>query len=226
MAEYPLIKFNMKCLDSTPIHSMPELSELIEYCSWFAELGFARSYEDMPRETRDKFGYPDRGSEGNLSFRAGNGRFVVSGSQLPRKSGLENTDFAEVVGVEFQGEKCTIAYKGARAPSSESMLHDMIYRSVPQVNAVFHGHGDSMVEGFEKALKKRPRAGIRGVSFTEGMPAPGTKETPDMVLEALRLESPFVVIRGHGFVSVGGTMKAAFSNYKDGVSGLKEITGL
>jgi ribulose-5-phosphate 4-epimerase/fuculose-1-phosphate aldolase len=223
MPEYALIRFNRACTNDDPISADGRLEKLIGYCNDFAGLGFARSYGEMPKKQRERFGYPDKGSEGNLSYREKGNTFVVTGSQLSTKRGLSEKDFARVKNVGFQGNKCTITYEGSRAPSSESMLHDAIYRSLPNVSAVFHGHDDDLAETFESLLTGGATPELRGVAYTEGKPAPGTKQTADTVLQSLAGGDEFAVIRGHGFVSVGGTMEDAVRNYVQGINSLKRF---
>lgn len=216
MPETPLIKFEMNCVSNEPVADSGSLRQLIDFCDAFETQGYAKSYGAMAPEYRKRFGYPDKGSEGNLSYRDGD-RFVITGSGVPTKKGMNRRQFARVVTVDFADDSCIISYEGAWPPSSESMMHDAIYRAYPQIGAIFHGHDDVLIQTMDG--KRLPR--IEGMACTKIKPKPGTRETPDAILEVMG-ESEFVIIRGHGFLSVGETMEAAMSTYKKFMQRLKE----
>jgi len=218
--EYALIKFEKECIEPKPLVASEKLDALVGYCAEFANRGFTRSYEEMPESVRSERGYPDKGSEGNLSYREDGDAFVVTGSQLPTKRGLSSADFAMVTGATSHGNEVKLTYAGTRAPSSESIMHDVIYRTMPAIGAIFHGHDDDLVETFERWLDRW--TGTDAIAYTSVVPKPGTRETSDSVIAALANGARFVVIRKHGFVSVGETMVEAFSTYVDGMAQMKK----
>ena len=70
---------------------------------------------------------------GNISIRNGGRIFVtISGSYL---NNLQESDFAEITDVD----KFTVKYKGISSPSSESLMHFLIYK-LTDANIVVHNH--------------------------------------------------------------------------------------
>jgi len=134
-------------------------------------------------------------SAGNLSFRTRDG-FVVTATRTRLKAALSWHLLVEVVRANWLDYE--LHYLGADPPSSDSFLHERIYRARPDVRAVFHGH-DPVV------LAAADRIGV-AVSVRE-IPF-GTRE--DAQETALELgQSGTLVRRGHGFLSVGATLDEA-----------------
>ncbi len=166
--------------------SHPKLEELKKWCSLFQKTGLTPAYES--------------GTYGNLSFRSEDFEqgFIITGSCLGRKDELEDRCFVEVASVDG---KAGIVYAiGTREPSSEAMLHAAIYDKRSEVNAVFHGHCDKILQSAEKL----------GLPVTEKEEAYGTKELVDSVMKILG-NKQFVIMRNHGFISIGGSMEEAGS---------------
>ena len=84
---------------------------------------------------------------GNLSFRSGEG-FVITASGLKNKENLADDCFVIVKAYDEQTN--TFIVEGKKKPSSESIMHHLIYRACGDVNAVFHGHNDLIVKYAEK----------------------------------------------------------------------------
>jgi L-fuculose-phosphate aldolase len=131
---------------------------------------------------------------GNLSVR------TAAGFLINRTAGDLRTitpgEFVEVMQADIVGRVLTVA--GAYKPSSESMMHAGIYAARPDVNAVFHGHSAPLLAAAERlhipvTLREQPYG------------------TPELVAELLQIlgDHDFVVIRNHGFVSLGRTMADA-----------------
>ena len=84
---------------------------------------------------------------GNLSFKSKEG-FVITASGLKSKENLSNDCF---VYVKNYGEQSNTVYvEGSRQPSSEALMHYLIYKTRKEVNAVFHGHNDTIIMNAEK----------------------------------------------------------------------------
>jgi len=145
----------------------------------------------------------DGGSFGNLSFRVREGElpFIITGTNIGLKNRLENEHFVLVERVDFENTK--VFYRGARKPSSESMVHAAVYSNFPLVGAVFHGHHNGIL------------------AYTHWIEAPITaKEEPYGTLELVRQvqtllrqlqpnpsNSPGMFnMKNHGFVAYGRTM--------------------
>jgi len=132
---------------------------------------------------------------GNLSFRSEEG-FVITASGLKSKENLSNDCF---VYVKNYGEQSNTVYvEGSRQPSSEAVMHFLIYKTRKEVNAVFHGHNDAIIMNAEKL----------GFPVTEKEHEPGTIELAKEVLKVLG-DKKLIVLKNHGFVSLGRTMKEA-----------------
>ena len=132
---------------------------------------------------------------GNLSFRSKEG-FVITASGLKNKENLTNDCFVYVK--DYNKKTNTFYVEGKKKPSSESMMHHLIYITCKDLNAVFHGHNDLIVKNAEK-LK---------LPITKKEYEWGTLELAKEVLKALG-DNKLIVLKNHGFVSLGKTMKRA-----------------
>ena len=137
----------------------------------------------------------DGKSSGNLSFRTEDG-FIVTASGLKTKEELTKDSFVFVDNYDVYNN--TFYAEGKQEPSSESIMHFLIYNTRGDIRAIFHGHNDSLVENAEK-LK---------IPVTEEEQEPGTMEMANEVLSIIG-NNNFVVIKNHGFVALGKTMKEA-----------------
>lgn len=132
---------------------------------------------------------------GNLSFRFREG-FVITASGLRSKENLADDCFVYVEGYDQQSN--TFYVWGNKLPSSESVMHHLVYRGNAEVNAVFHGHCDVIVANAERL----------GLPVTEREYGSGTVELAREVLKVMG-DSKLVVLRNHGFVALGGSMGEA-----------------
>ena len=131
---------------------------------------------------------------GNLSFRTGNG-FLINRT-AGDLGGITRQEFVEVVDGEPDRAELTVV--GLYEPSSESLMHAGIYAARPEINAVFHGHSARLLAEAERL----------GLPITAREQPYGTTELVAEILSALDGHR-FVVMRSHGFVSFGTTMKEA-----------------
>lgn len=134
-------------------------------------------------------------SAGNLSFRTRDG-FVITATRTRLKSGLDWDRLVEVVRVNWLDYE--MHYLGEHPPSSDSFLHERIYRARIDVEAVFHGHDPAV-------LAAADRLGVpvsaREIPF-------GTREDAEETARELRGHG-YLVRKGHGFLSVGATLDEA-----------------
>ncbi len=137
---------------------------------------------------------------GNLSFRTPNG-FIINRT-AGDLGGITRQEFVEVLEADRAARQLTVA--GLYEPSSESLMHAGIYAARPEVDAVFHGHS-------EKLLAEAERLGL---PVTEREQPYGT---PELVAEILCVLDghKLVILRQHGFVSLGGTMEEAGRNAEE-----------
>ena len=77
-------------------------------------------------------------------------------------------------------------------------MHHLIYKACGNVNAVFHGHNNTIIAHTEELR----------LPVTEKEYESGTVELAKEVLKVLG-DHKLIVLRNHGFVSLGNTMKEA-----------------
>lgn len=183
MSGYKGVKFTTTMLsDGAP--EDPRLAQLKQWCSFYHQHHLAPPYPG--------------GSYGNLSFRQQPDAlsFMITGTCMGLKENLQNHQFVQV-------ERCDMAEKivyarGCRKPSSESMLHYAIYQQRPDVQAIFHGHGEVIMQ----------QAEAKGWPITHQAEPYGTTALVESVLEVLGTNH-LVIMRGHGFLILGTSLQDA-----------------
>ncbi len=138
------------------------------------------------------------GTLGNLSFRLKDGEdaFIITGSRIGLKYKLSDDCFVTVHSCDLT--KGTVFASGTREPSSESRLHFAIYNRRKDINAVFHGHSREILAHPDKL----------NIPETKQKAPHGSIELVQSVLEILDGDF-FLVMKDHGFISLGNTMKEA-----------------
>ena len=174
------IRFNIIFV-SAEVPSDARIDELKEWSERFQRNGLTPEFEGN--------------YTGNLSFRC-RGGLVITASGLKSKQNLSNDCFVFVKNYDEQSN--TVYIEGGRQPSSEAVMHFLIYKTREEVNAVFHGHNDAIIMNAEKL----------GFPVTEREYEPGTIELAKEVLKVLG-DKNLIVLKNHGFVSLGRTMKEA-----------------
>ncbi len=166
-----------------------------ELCGWslrFHDFGLRPDY-------RKADGNGGVASAGNLSYRlrvgAGENQFVITPTGMP----AVDLSAGELAFVDRVDEERRVVYaRGAFAPSSEAIMHHAVYAARRDVNAVFHGHGDEIVK----------RAEALGFPQTRKFEEYGTLELAREAVKTLG-KRDFIVLRAHGFLSVGASMREA-----------------
>jgi ribulose-5-phosphate 4-epimerase/fuculose-1-phosphate aldolase len=183
MEKHGGVKFDTKFIGRA-VPDDPRLEELKFWCGEFHRRNFAPPYGEF--------------SQGNLSFRLkkGENAFIITGSQVGWKNRLTDDRFVTVRSCDLV--KGIVYAEGVIDPSSESMMHFAIYERRSDLQAVFHGHSREVLSCHEKLAIRETR---------EKRPY-GSLELVESVLEILNQES-FVVLKKHGFISMGGTMTEA-----------------
>jgi ribulose-5-phosphate 4-epimerase/fuculose-1-phosphate aldolase len=174
------IRFN-SIFVSDEIPRDPKIEELKEWCERFQRNGLTPEFEGN--------------YTGNLSFRSREG-FVITASGLKSKENLSNDCFVYVKNYDKQSN--TVYIEGRRQPSSEAVMHFLIYKTRKEVDAAFHGHNNAIIMNAEKL----------GFPVTEKEHEPGTIELAKEVLTVLG-DKNLIVLKNHGFVSLGRTMQEA-----------------
>ena len=174
------IRFNSVFISDT-IPSDAKKMELKEWSEKFQKNGLTPEFEGN--------------YTGNLSFRSKEG-FVITASGLKNKENLTDACFVYVK--DYYQKTNTFYVEGKKKPSSESIMHYLIYKTCKDINAVFHGHNDLIVKNSEK-LK---------LPITKKEYEWGTIKLATEVLKILD-DNKLIVLKNHGFVSLGKNMKEA-----------------
>jgi len=128
-----------------------------------------------------------------LSFRTDDG-LIITGNKL--KENLSNDCFLSVLNYDVY--KNSLFVEGVLEPSSEAVMHYLIYNTRFEVNAILCGNDDSIIKHAKK---------LKIIETTEELPS-GSVELANEVLDVLS-NNNFIVIKNYGFVSLGKTMKEA-----------------
>lgn len=133
---------------------------------------------------------------GNISLRLGNG-IVISSSG----SNLGCIEKEELVFVEScDADKKRVLYHGPLKPSSETIMHWLIYRERPEADALIHAHD-------ELATRCELTEGLVDVSCREE--PYGTLELAQRALETFRGGMNIIVLNNHGYVAAGKDLNDA-----------------
>lgn len=185
MEENHITKFSTE-FESDIVPQDFRIEELKNYSKMFADYDLAPPYPG--------------GSHGNLSFRiaAEQDPFIITASMTALFDPLKPEDFVQVNFVDV--EKNKVFAEGKRLPSSESIIHFGIYRIREDVNVVFHGHSEYILNNVKKL----------GIPETENEEEFGTLELVDEALE-LASEHNLFVMKNHGFVALGNSMEETWA---------------
>lgn len=163
---------------------------LMNWCRIFHEKQFAPPYPG--------------GSSGNLSIRVkpGSDIFIITASHTALGDSMSESDFSEVI---YCSEKDNIIHaKGKKEPSSESIMHYLIYKNRPDINAIFHGHSEEIMK-----LAKQ-----NGFPETSKELEYGTVKFAKNTVKTLNKYN-IVILKNHGFVSIGKTQNKAGNRILD-----------
>jgi ribulose-5-phosphate 4-epimerase/fuculose-1-phosphate aldolase len=131
-----------------------------------------------------------RGAYGNHSYRFTPDSFIITRTGMIPSRDLDQRDYCQV---HYAEQEDAFIVKGPFEPSSESFLHFHIYKHFPQMHAVMHGHS-SLLNRF---------AGELNIAQTEEEQPYGTMELALSALKVLGDETPFMILKNHGFVAMG-----------------------
>jgi len=150
-------------------------------------------------------------SAGNLSARI-DGKFIVTsaGSNL---GVLTQKNFVEIIDVDVHTE--TIQAIGIEQPSSETMLHNEIYKKREDILVILHGHNDLILQYAQEL----------GLKSTRNHYPYGTIKLTESVTEILKDDDEFLIMKGHGFLSFGKTCQQAGENIIRVLNKITKISG-
>lgn len=132
------------------------------------------------------------GTLGNMSFRMKHNAFIITASAT--KDPLNPDNFVMVKRVDLK--KRVVYVCGKKPPSSESMMHYLIYKNKDNINAVFHGHS-------KEILKNK-----LGHPSTKKHEEYGTIQLAKSIISALD-DHYFLIMKEHGFIAIGKSMDEA-----------------
>jgi L-fuculose-phosphate aldolase len=127
---------------------------------------------------------------GNVSVRFGEGFFIsASGSNL---GCIEKNELALVERCDVKAER--VLYHGTLEPSSESIMHWLIYRDRPEAHAIIHAHDE---------YATRPELLAGKVEESEREEPYGTIELARMAIATFGRAERIIVLKNHGYVAIG-----------------------
>jgi L-fuculose-phosphate aldolase len=127
---------------------------------------------------------------GNVSIRRGNG-FIISASG----SNLGCFEEDELTFVEqCDVKKECVLYHGQNKPSSESIMHWLIYKNRHEAHAIIHAHDE---------FATRPELLAGDVEESEREEPYGTTELAHIAIATFKQDRRIIVLKNHGYVAIG-----------------------
>lgn len=136
---------------------------------------------------------PANGGNMSVRFQAG---FVItaSGCNLGR---IDENELILVDQCDVETQK--VFYHGSEPPSSETLMHWLIYQDRPEAGAVIHAHDE---------LATRPEL-LKGEIEESTREEPyGTVELARMAIDTFRGTERIIVLKNHGYVAVGSDLES------------------
>lgn len=130
---------------------------------------------------------------GNSSIRHGDGLLIsASGSNL---GCLEKNELPFVEHCDLEAER--VYYQGPIEPSSESIMHWLIYQNRPEARAIIHAHDE---------FATRPELLSGEVEESEREEPYGTIELARMAIATFQRAERIIVLKNHGYVAIGSDL--------------------
>jgi L-fuculose-phosphate aldolase len=130
-------------------------------------------------------------NNGNISVRAGKGMVIT-----PTGKSMDDIVESDLVYVKGTNESAKLVMAvGTKQPSSESIMHWLIYENYPKVGAVLHFHDTTLLKRNDEFAE------------TEVFHHYGTLELAHEVLKTLK-KSKFIIIKDHGALAIGKDLEA------------------
>jgi L-fuculose-phosphate aldolase len=138
-----------------------------------------------------------KNNAGNVSVRMTEGMLITAGG-----SSLRNLYVDDLVQVtNYDSEKNTITAIGTKEPSSESIMHFLIYKNFPFSNAIVHVHDPDALKNFKKAPEMK-------IAITKKEHPYGTPELALEAVNALKMSS-YILLKNHGSLAIGKNLENA-----------------
>ncbi len=179
MDGYVGVKFQAVRLSEAP---PPEVADLYE--------AFSAACERLRRHNMT----PANG--GNISARHGDGMVIsASGANL---GCLEPEELIYVT--ECREDDEHVCYHGPIHPSSESIMHWLIYSERPEAGAIIHAHDE---------FATRPEVLEGRVIESEREEPYGSVALARMAIDAFQRAERIIVLKNHGYVAIGPDLAGA-----------------
>ncbi len=180
MEQYSGVKFHY--IQKSP--QVPESKALANLNHWawlFAEFGLAPLHR--------------QGAYGNFSCRKNDNTFFISSSGMVPEQKFSAEKYCLIRYCDK--DQLTIEYHGKSPPSSETLMHYLIYQRRPDINVILHGHNTLLLEN-------RKQLNLQQTSIYHSY---GTKELATAA-SCLAEKENFFIIKNHGFVALGKEINA------------------
>lgn len=205
--KYEGVRFTRKQLSENKARFKRKEKKLIEACQFMAKRGLT---------PKVKGGYAGNASfKGKIKEGGSEKEIMVITASGANLGSLKNKDLIEVTDCNFSEFTCS--YKGEQKPSSETILHHAIYRTLKgklKIRTILHGHSDLIVNNTEKL----------NLPETENFQKYGSKELAREIEKLLEKESSKeIVAKDHGFFAMGETIKQAKKGVKKLYKRSKEL---
>lgn len=143
---------------------------------------------------------------GNISLRVGDSVYITP-------SGMDYATLLpeDITEVSLSGGR---VLSGERRPSTETALHLAVYAARDDVNAIVHTHAAestafAVTGRTVPVITDEAAQVLRGAVRTAEYALPGTRELAERCVEALGAEAMACLLRSHGAVCLGESLKAA-----------------
>jgi len=164
-------------------------SKTEEHYEKFYEIG----KELSERNLLPKYG---QSSFGNMSIREGNS-FIIT-SRKSDKAELKIEDLIEITKIDHK-EKIKYV-NGNKKPSSDLLVHNIIYKALPEINAIIHVHDDKIVQ----------KANKLGLPVTDSDYPCGSLEAAKEAIRTIkRTNSRYIIMKNHGILALGKNLEEA-----------------
>ncbi len=181
-----IVKFQCNWQVSAPVFN-DKLHSLIHYRNLLFDHKLIGCYQDG-------IGY------GNISCRDERNSFFISGSATGDVVEFSEKHISLVT--DFDIKKNSLNCIGPAKASSESLSHAIIYKLLPEIQAVIHVHSSTLWNSFQNKLPT-----------TNPSVAYGTPEMAGEIQKLLKNNDGIIIMGGHeeGIISYGQNFSSAFS---------------
>ena len=197
MEKYQGVKFNCRQIAGSFTAAKQPLLHLNRWSYLFSQLGLTPIHAD--------------GAYGNHSCRTGMSSFFITKSGMVPTENMDENDFAHII--DFKESSNELFFEGLSTPSSESLLHGLIYTTNPNIQAILHGHCSLFLK----------HAVALDLPTTKTFYPYGTRELAESALDIIKSSTRSFILRDHGFVSLGENIEEAGNVTLDILSNLLQI---